>query len=139
MDNLTLLEEQQVASIFHQPDLNALVVVWNKGVIRSEHYRNLQNRATEFAEIHQIKHWLNNEVDLEVVAPDDLKWAFEEWFPNSVEKLGMKRRVALVVSKRFYTEVGTSNLIQTFGKQGEEAVFKRFKEVGAAYEWLKEE
>jgi hypothetical protein len=51
----------------------------------------------------------------------------------------MARRVALVVSQRFFTEMGTSNLVQTFGEQGEEAVFKRFKDVKEAYNWLAEQ
>ncbi len=136
MENLITLDTHKVATISHLPNLNALVVVWNKGLVRSEEYRKLWTTATQFAEEYKIQYWLNNETNLQVISPDDLKWAFEEWFPDSVEKLGMKRRVALVVSKRFYTEMGTSNLIQTFGEQGEEAIFKRFKDIEEAYNWL---
>jgi hypothetical protein len=139
MRPLVALYTHKVATIFHQPDLNALVVVWNKGVVRSEDYRHLWRTATNFAEKYKVQHWLNNETDLEAVSPQDLKWALDEWFPDSVARLGMKRRVALVVSKRFYTEMGTSNLIQTFGRQGEEAIFKRFKDTEEAFAWLGQE
>lgn len=134
--NEDLLFDHKCAGVYRNETQNSLIVIWRKGMVQSADYRLIWDTTLTFAKKFKVELWLNDETELEIVSPDDLTWAFESWFPRSVEQLGMKRRVALVVSKRFYTEMGTSNLLQKFGAKGEEAIFNRFKDRDSALNWL---
>src|SRR5690349_934297 len=87
-----------------EPENELMSVTWTRAILNQD-YRDLWDEILQIAKKHRIKRWLLDQREMGAMAPADMKWVVEDWYPRSVKVLGKQRRSAIVLSKNIFGEV----------------------------------
>ena len=88
-----------------------LTVRWQRITPGSE-YREAWEKALAFAQEYHTCRWLIDQREAGAIAPKDLSWAAEEWYPKALALLGAAQKAAIIPSRSAFGEMNTRKVAQ---------------------------
>ena len=128
---LTILDDEYVGLWYH-PETG---IVHHRicGYLLPGVFRKLLTASAELLETHRATKYLSDDRSNVVVAPEDVEWADENWYPRAI-KAGLKRW-ALVLPATTVGTVQARTILEDRRKRGLEV--EGFDSVEAAMTWLR--
>lgn len=130
MQTLTILDDEHV-SLWYHPETGIVHHRIHKYLVPGV-FRKLLTAGAEVLEKHGATKYLSDDRSNVVVAPDDIKWADENWYPR-VRKAGLKHW-ALVLPSTMVGSVQARTILEDRRKQGLDV--EGFDSIEAAMAWL---
>ncbi|OJJ17740.1 hypothetical protein BKI52_28160 [marine bacterium AO1-C] len=130
--------------LYYIQDSNVLIVE-SYGYIKLETAQEAWTTATDKAAEYQVRRWISDEVQVELVSPEASKWWINEWYPTNQKRLGFKKKTltATILSKRFYAEMSTKmaatktlHYEAKVGQQNKHLEHLYFQSLEEAYAWI---
>jgi hypothetical protein len=130
MTTVTILDDEYV-SLWYHPEPGIVHHSIHKYLVPGV-FRKLLTASAELLETHRATKYLSDDRSNVVVAPEDIKWADENWYPR-VSKAGLKHW-ALVLPSTMVGSVQARAIIEGRRKQGLDV--EAFDSIEAGMAWL---
>lgn len=119
--------------IVYYPDSHILHLTWLSFTPSQEYHQALE-KALEMMKEHQVKRWIFDQRNAEVISPQDQKWVTENWTPRVIQAVGKGAKSAVILAKNIFGELSIRNLVDTTKENVET---RYFQDIESAKEWLK--
>jgi hypothetical protein len=130
MPTVTMIDDEYV-SLWYHPETGIVHHKIHKYLVPGV-FEKLLTAGAELLESHGATKYLSDDRSNVVVAPDDIKWAEENWYPR-VSKAGL-RHWALVLPSTMVGTVQARAIVEERRKKGLDV--EGFDTIEAAMTWL---
>jgi hypothetical protein len=135
--NMETVHEAKWATVQYDPQLNAIIVVW-QGFVNMEGFKETMMAALDAFYDKDALYWLIDQTERQAIHPTINEWVVESFYPLLIDAAKAKSKMAVIVSKdvfgRFSMRNQTDSLLSKYDKQM--IPYQYFKTQDEATQWL---